>query len=80
MTFDGLTGIGMKPLEYTAAGWPAVGGDVLDILAGDPAKGKFGKALEHFPDPEVGKYDYIYIVVYKHGFMCNTLLLLGKPV
>jgi len=48
----------MKPLEYTAAGWPAVGGDVLDILAGDPAKGKFGKALEHFPDPKVGKYDY----------------------
>ena len=48
-------GIGMTPLEYTASGWPAVGGDVLETLAGDPQKGKFGKAMQHYSDPDQGK-------------------------
>ena len=45
----------MKPFEFTLAGWPAVGGEVLETLAGDPAKGKWGKAMEHFPTEEAGK-------------------------
>ena len=31
-----LRGLGMEPVQRTAAGWPAVSGLVLNELAGDP--------------------------------------------
>ena len=43
-----LKGIGFKGSDYTSSGWPAVSATALKELAGDPAKGKFGTAYNHY--------------------------------
>lgn len=45
-----MRGLGLPPVEHTAAGWPAVSGAVLKTLAGDPQADppEYGTAFEHF--------------------------------
>ena len=52
-----LKGLGMDPLSHTASGWPAVGTDVLQKLAGKVESNppKFGPAFKHFGSNEKGE-------------------------
>lgn len=43
-----IKGLGIPPLDYTANGMPSADGPVIKILAGDPEKGNYGKAYDHF--------------------------------
>ena len=44
-----ITGMGVKPIDFTASGMPACDTPVIKQLAGPaPSKGKFGLAYEHF--------------------------------
>ena len=35
-------------MDYTASWMPQADGPTIKILAGDPEKGKYGKAYDHF--------------------------------
>jgi DNA polymerase-1 len=43
-----IRGLGIPPVDYTVSGMPAADSPVIKILAGDPEKGKYGKAYDHF--------------------------------
>lgn len=43
-----IVGLGIPPVGFTAHGLPSVDEDSLVILAGNPKKGKYGKAYEFF--------------------------------
>ncbi len=43
-----IKGLGISPLDYTVGGMPQADGPTIKILAGDPDKGKYGKAYDHF--------------------------------
>lgn len=43
-----IRGLGIEYEEVTVSGWPSVSGATLKRLAGNPDKGKFGKAKELF--------------------------------
>lgn len=52
-----ISGIGLSPLSFTAVGWPAVGIDVLQQLAGkiDHHPPKYGTAFQHFENSREGE-------------------------
>ena len=43
-----VKGLGLKPLKTTPLGLPSVDEAVLEALAGDPSRGEYGKAYNHF--------------------------------
>lgn len=43
-----IKGLGLKPPVLSASGLPSVDVTSLNLLAGDPPNGKFGKAYDHF--------------------------------
>ncbi len=43
-----IKGLGIPTLKRTPLGLPSVDEGVLELLAGEPNKEKFGKAYEHF--------------------------------
>jgi hypothetical protein len=43
-----IRGLGLKPPVLSASGLPSVDMKSLNTLAGDPPKGKFGTAFDHF--------------------------------
>ncbi len=43
-----IEGLGIPALKSTPTGLPSVDESVLQMLAGDPQKGRYGKAFEHF--------------------------------
>lgn len=43
-----IRGLGIKPKYVSASGLPSVDIQALSDLAGDPAKGRFGSAFEHY--------------------------------
>ena len=43
-----IKGLGIPPIDYTVSGMPAADSPVIKILAGEPEKGKYGKAYDHF--------------------------------
>lgn len=53
-----IKGLGIPVIDYTASGMPSADINVIQELAGNVDKGKFGKAFEHFKnkgDPEFGE-------------------------
>ncbi|KAJ0396513.1 hypothetical protein ATCC90586_006599 [Pythium insidiosum] len=51
-----IRGLGIPPTQFTASGMPAASADVLKELAGRPdaTPPRYGRAFEHFADPEEG--------------------------
>jgi hypothetical protein len=43
-----IKGLGIPPVDYTTSGMPSADGPVIKVLAGNPEKGSYGKAYDHF--------------------------------
>lgn len=43
-----ISGLGIPPIKFTASGLPQSDTPVIKILAGEPSKGKYGLAYDHF--------------------------------
>jgi len=43
-----IKGLGIPIVDYTVSGMPAADSPVIKILAGNPDKGQYGKAYDHF--------------------------------
>ena len=43
-----IKGIGIPSVDYTPSGMPAADTPTIKILAGNPEKGVYGKAFDHF--------------------------------
>lgn len=57
-----ITGLGLKTIDFTDSNLPASDLPVLKVLAGNPAKGNFGK-IGNFMDSYVFIYDLV--ILYK---------------
>ena len=42
-----VSGLGIPAVDFTPSGLPSADGPAIKILAGDPDKGKYGKAYEY---------------------------------
>lgn len=51
-----IKGLGLPPLDFTPSGMPAADTPVIKILCGNPEKGQYGKAYEHFKS--LGKEEF----------------------
>lgn len=43
-----IKGLGIPSIDYTVSGMPAADSPVIKVLAGEPEKGKYGKAYDYF--------------------------------
>jgi DNA polymerase-1 len=43
-----IKGLGIPPIDYTPSGMPTADTPAIKVLAGNPEKGTYGKAYDHF--------------------------------
>jgi hypothetical protein len=43
-----ITGMGIKPVDFTKSGLPSADTPVIKALAGNPSKKQYGLAYDHF--------------------------------